>query len=67
MRLNSANRRVSRDTRMSCLYLLPSTISSYSLPFSTLKVYRKGEAVDYTGPRKADGIISYMTKFVFIC
>jgi len=31
---------------------------------STLKVYRKGEAVDYKGPRKADGIISYMTKSV---
>ncbi|TEB35690.1 disulfide isomerase [Coprinellus micaceus] len=30
--------------------------------YPTLKVYRKGEAVDYTGPRKADGIVSYMVK-----
>jgi protein disulfide-isomerase A1 len=31
---------------------------------STLKVFRNGEPTDYTGPRKADGIISYMTKYV---
>ncbi|KAH9482699.1 Protein disulfide-isomerase [Psilocybe cubensis] len=30
--------------------------------YPTLKVYRKGEATDYTGPRKTDGIISYMIK-----
>ncbi|KAF8165301.1 protein disulfide isomerase [Crassisporium funariophilum] len=30
--------------------------------YPTLKVYRKGEAAEYSGPRKADGIISYMTK-----
>jgi protein disulfide-isomerase A1 len=30
--------------------------------YPTLKVYRKGEATDYTGPRQTDGIISYMTK-----
>ncbi|KAF6762274.1 disulfide isomerase [Ephemerocybe angulata] len=30
--------------------------------YPTLKVYRKGEAAEYTGPRKADGIISYMVK-----
>ncbi|KXN89629.1 Protein disulfide-isomerase [Leucoagaricus sp. SymC.cos] len=30
--------------------------------YPTLKVYRNGESADYTGPRKADGIISYMTK-----
>ncbi|RXW24691.1 hypothetical protein EST38_g1152 [Candolleomyces aberdarensis] len=30
--------------------------------YPTLKVYRKGEAVDYSGPRKADGIVSYMVK-----
>ena len=29
---------------------------------STLRVYRNGEFTDYAGPRKADGIISYMTK-----
>ena len=28
----------------------------------TLRVYRNGEYSEYTGPRKADGIISYMTK-----
>jgi protein disulfide-isomerase A1 len=28
----------------------------------TLKVSRYGQFVDYTGPRKADGIVSYMTK-----
>jgi protein disulfide-isomerase A1 len=27
-----------------------------------LKVYRNGTPTDYTGPRKADGIIIYMTK-----
>ncbi len=30
--------------------------------YSTLKVFRSGEPSDYTGPRKADGIISYMVK-----
>jgi protein disulfide-isomerase A1 len=30
--------------------------------YPTLKVYRKGEATDYQGPRKADGIVSYMVK-----
>ncbi|KAF9485311.1 protein disulfide isomerase [Pholiota conissans] len=30
--------------------------------YPTLKVYRNGEATDYNGPRKADGIISYMVK-----
>ncbi|KAJ3510073.1 hypothetical protein NLJ89_g4876 [Agrocybe chaxingu] len=30
--------------------------------YPTLKVYRKGEATEYSGPRKADGIISYMIK-----
>lgn len=31
---------------------------------STLKVFRHGDPTDYVGPRKADGIISYMTKYV---
>ncbi|KDQ64544.1 hypothetical protein JAAARDRAFT_118170 [Jaapia argillacea MUCL 33604] len=30
--------------------------------YPTLKVYRHGEPSDYTGPRKADGIVSYMVK-----
>ncbi|KAI9249651.1 thioredoxin-like protein [Sporodiniella umbellata] len=30
--------------------------------YPTLKVFRKGEATDYKGPRKADGIVSYMHK-----
>ncbi|ORY20789.1 thioredoxin-like protein [Naematelia encephala] len=30
--------------------------------YPTLKVFRNGEPTDYTGPRKADGIISYMVK-----
>lgn len=30
--------------------------------YPTLKVYRKGEFTEYNGPRKADGIISYMVK-----
>lgn len=30
--------------------------------YPTLKVYRNGEPSDYPGPRKADGIISYMIK-----
>ncbi|KAF8974519.1 disulfide isomerase [Flammula alnicola] len=30
--------------------------------YPTMKVYRKGEPTDYSGPRKADGIISYMVK-----
>ena len=29
---------------------------------STLRIYRNGEHTDYNGPRKADGIISYMIK-----
>jgi hypothetical protein len=34
------------------------------MSFSTLKVFREGVAADYGGPRKADGIISYMLKYV---
>lgn len=30
----------------------------------TLKLFRNGEPADYTGPRKADGIVSYMVKCV---
>lgn len=30
--------------------------------YPTLKVFRGGESTDYSGPRKADGIISYMLK-----
>jgi protein disulfide-isomerase A1 len=29
---------------------------------SSLKIFRDGEPTDYTGPRKTDGIISYMIK-----
>lgn len=32
--------------------------------YPTLKVFRNGTPVDYAGPRKADGIISYMVKWV---
>jgi protein disulfide-isomerase A1 len=32
--------------------------------FRTLKVFRNGTPGDYNGPRKADGIISYMVKCV---
>jgi len=32
--------------------------------YPTLRVYRKGDYTEYTGPRKADGIIAYMTKCV---
>ena len=35
---------------------------SRALPRSTLKVFRNGTPAEYTGPRKADGIISYMKK-----
>ncbi|KIK06669.1 hypothetical protein K443DRAFT_673954 [Laccaria amethystina LaAM-08-1] len=30
--------------------------------YPTLKIYRSGQATEYAGPRKADGIISYMVK-----
>jgi protein disulfide-isomerase A1 len=30
--------------------------------YPTLKVFKNGSATDYTGPRKADGIVSYMVK-----
>ncbi|KAG0323702.1 protein disulfide-isomerase precursor [Dissophora globulifera] len=30
--------------------------------YPTLKVFRDGESSDYTGPRKADGIVSFMKK-----
>jgi len=30
--------------------------------YPTLKIFRGGEPTDYTGPRKTDGIISYMIK-----
>jgi protein disulfide-isomerase A1 len=30
--------------------------------YPTLKIFRDGEPTDYTGPRKTDGIISYMIK-----
>jgi protein disulfide-isomerase A1 len=39
-------------------------LGSSHMNTSTLKVYRDGEATDYSGPRKADGIISYMIKWV---
>jgi hypothetical protein len=29
-------------------------------------VYKNGSAAEYAGPRKADGIISYMVKCVYI-
>lgn len=32
--------------------------------YPTLKVFRNGSPTDYAGTRKADGIISYMTKSV---
>src|SRR5882762_7068085 len=32
----------------------------------TLKVFRNGTPSEYTGPRKADGIISYMIKSVIL-
>lgn len=32
--------------------------------YPTLKVFRNGVPADYAGPRKADGIISYMVKWV---
>ena len=50
------------DTRKSLLqFTLPHLIS-----FSTLKVYANGEAKEYNGPRQADGIISYMVKYVCV-
>ncbi|PBK69670.1 disulfide isomerase [Armillaria solidipes] len=30
--------------------------------YPTLRVYKNGEYADYSGPRKADGIVAYMTK-----
>ncbi|TFK75865.1 disulfide isomerase [Pluteus cervinus] len=30
--------------------------------YPTLKIYKNGSATDYTGPRQADGIVSYMVK-----
>lgn len=30
--------------------------------YPTLKVFRNGSPSDYSGPRKADGIVSYMVK-----
>lgn len=30
--------------------------------YPTLKVFRNGVPTDYSGPRKADGIVSYMNK-----
>ncbi|KAJ7068313.1 thioredoxin-like domain-containing protein, partial [Mycena amicta] len=30
--------------------------------YPTLRVYRYGQATDYQGPRKADGIVAYMSK-----
>ena len=46
------------------LHLLCNCFSFNDGALSTLKVFRDGEPSDYTGPRKADGIISYMTKYV---
>ena len=34
--------------------------------YPTLKVFRNGVPTDYSGPRKADGIISYMIKWVVL-
>ena len=37
------------------------------LPRSTLKIFRQGAATEYNGPRKADGIVKYMTKCDISC
>lgn len=46
---------------------VPPSLYWYSIPshylYSTLKVYRNGTPAEYGGPRKADGIISYMVKY----
>ncbi len=42
--------------------VVPSKNHLLIFELSTLKVFRDGEPIDYTGPRKADGIISYMIK-----
>lgn len=38
------------------------TLDSNYKTHSTLKIYRNGQFTDYNGPRKADGIISYLVK-----
>ena len=57
----------SRVTRTP-LYLLSLAGSrgNRGLSHSTLRVYRNGEYSEYTGPRKADGIISYMVKCAYL-
>lgn len=40
----------------------PTRLNASYLFCRTLKVFREGQPTDYTGPRKADGIISYMVK-----
>ena len=57
----SVRKTVFRVTRM-CFFFGISLPSNINMAPSTLKVYRKGEFTDYHGPRKADGIISYMVK-----
>ena len=44
-----------------CIYACPDC------PPRTLKVFRNGTPTDYNGPRKADGIVSYMVKCVDHC
>ena len=53
-------RRVFRVTRKISAYSL--ALDTNHKTHSTLKVYRKGQATEYSGPRKSDGIISYMVK-----
>ena len=59
--LTSANHLAFRGTR-TCYSFCILNVYSMALYFRTLKVYRQGVATEYHGPRKADGIISYMIK-----
>jgi protein disulfide-isomerase A1 len=52
-----------RGTRESSTFALLAQ-QPHQAPPSTLKVFRDGVSSEYTGPRKADGIISYMIKSV---
>lgn len=45
-----------------CRLETSKVLITYHCYNSTLKVFRSGTPTDYTGPRKSDGIVSYMLK-----
>lgn len=63
--VNAAEELASRDIKLAevdCTVEADLCTQAGIRGYPTLKVFRNGSPTDYTGPRQADGIISYMIK-----